>query len=68
MQEKNVTAKQFSHIINQESGLLGISETNSDMRELMNIEYKDERAKDAIELFCYQAKNGSAHLLHHSEA
>lgn len=43
-------------MINHESGFLGISETNSDMRELMKIENKDNRAKEAIELFCYQTK------------
>ncbi len=56
MQAENLTPKQFSNIINHESGLLGISATNSDMRELMKIEDTDGRAKDAIELFCYQTK------------
>lgn len=56
MQFEKFTPKQFSHLINHESGLLGISETNSDMRELMKIENKDNRAKEAIELFCYQTK------------
>ena len=31
---EQVTAKQFHHMINHESGLLGVSETSSDMREL----------------------------------
>ena len=56
MQFEKFTPKQFSHLINHESGLLGISETNSDMRELTKIEETDGRAKDAIELFCYQIK------------
>ncbi|MEO6868260.1 MAG: acetate/propionate family kinase [Ginsengibacter sp.] len=56
MQDENLTPKKFSHLINHESGLLGISETYSDMRELMKIEDKDSRAKEAIELFCYQTK------------
>ncbi len=54
--EKKLTPKEFSLLINHESGLLGISETNSDMRELMKIEDTDQRAKEAIELFCYQTK------------
>ena len=56
MQDENLTPKKFSHLINHESGLLGISETYSDMRELMKIEDKDSRAREAIELFCYQTK------------
>ncbi len=56
MQQENLTPKEFSHLINHESGLLGISETNSDMRELMKMEDADKRAKEAIEVFCYQTK------------
>jgi acetate kinase len=56
MQHEKLTPKEFNHLINHESGLLGISETNSDARELMKIENTDNRAKEAIELFCYQTK------------
>ena len=56
MEFEKLNPKQFSHLINHESGLLGISETNADMRELMKIEDTDNRAKEAIELFCYQTK------------
>jgi acetate kinase len=51
-----LTAKQFHHMINHESGLLGVSETSSDMRELLLREKKDVRAAEAVALFCYQAK------------
>ena len=53
---ENVTAKQFHHMINHESGLLGVSETSSDMRELLLREKEDVRAAEAVALFCYQAK------------
>lgn len=56
MQHEHLNPKQFSKLINQQSGLLGISETSSDMRELLKIEDFDERAKEAIEIFCYQTK------------
>jgi acetate kinase len=56
MQFEKLNPEQFSHLINHESGLLGMSETNADMRELMKIEDTDNRAKEAIELFCYQIK------------
>ena len=53
---ENVTARQFHHMINHESGLLGVSETSSDMRELLLREKQDVRAAEAVALFCYQAK------------
>jgi len=53
---EQVTAKQFHHMINHEAGLLGISETSSDMRELCACEATDIRAAEAVALFCYQAK------------
>ena len=53
---ENVTARQFHHMINHESGLLGVSETSSDMRELLLREKEDVRAAEAVALFCYQAK------------
>ncbi|MEO6906348.1 MAG: acetate/propionate family kinase, partial [Abditibacteriaceae bacterium] len=56
MQYENLNPEQFSHLINHESGLLGVSETSADMRELLKIKDKDSRAKEAIELFCYQTK------------
>jgi acetate kinase len=53
---ESVTAKQFHRMINHESGLLGVSETSSDMRELLSREKEDIRAAEAVALFCYQAK------------
>ena len=53
---ENVTARQFHHMINHESGLLGVSETSSDMRQLLLREKQDVRAAEAVALFCYQAK------------
>jgi acetate kinase len=48
--------ERFSRIVNHESGLLGISETSSDMRDLIRREPEDARAAEAVELFCYQAR------------
>lgn len=53
---ENVSAKQFHDMVNHESGLLGISETSPDMRELFSREHEDVRAAEAVALFCYQAK------------
>jgi acetate kinase len=56
MQSENLTTEQFKHLINHESGLLGISETSSDMRDLIKQKTTDERAAEAVALFCYQVK------------
>ena len=43
-------------MVNHASGLLGVSETSSDMRDLLDREAQDVRAAEAIALFCYQVK------------
>ena len=53
---ENVAARQFHEMVNHESGLLGVSETSSDMRELLSREARDTRAAEAVALFCYQTK------------
>lgn len=55
-QTEHVAAKQFYHMVNHESGLLGVSETSPDMRELLLREKEDIRAAEAVALFCYCAK------------
>jgi acetate kinase len=56
MRLENLTPKQFNNLINRDSGLIGISETSSDMRDLLEKETGDVRASEAVALFCYQAK------------
>ncbi len=53
---EHMSAQRFEKMINFESGLLGISETSSDMRDLLNCEAQDMRAAEAVSLFCYQVK------------
>ena len=53
---EGMSADQFHRMVNTESGLLGVSETSSDMRDLLKREQQDPRAAEAIALFCYQAK------------
>ncbi len=53
---EKITPKKFNEIVNFQSGLLGISETSSDMHELLKIEPTDVRAAEAVSLFCYQVK------------
>lgn len=56
MRTEKLSSKQFSNLINHESGLLGISETSSDMRDLIERQSVDVRAAEAVALFCYQAR------------
>jgi acetate kinase len=53
---EKMTTQQFYEMVNHKSGLLGVSATSSDMRDLCASEATDIRAAEAVELFCYQAK------------
>jgi len=55
-QRENITATEFQQLASCESGLLGISETSADVRELLAMEDTDNRAREALALFCYQTK------------
>jgi len=56
LQSENLTPQQFNTLINHESGLLGVSEFSSDMRDLLANEQHDVRTAEAVALFCYQAR------------
>jgi acetate kinase len=53
---EGLDAKGFNEMIHSKSGLLGLSETSSDMRDLLRLESQDVRAAEAVALFCYQVK------------
>ena len=55
-QTDGITVEQFDRLANHESGLLGVSETSADIRDLLARREVDVRASEAIDLFCYQAK------------
>ncbi|MBL8039691.1 acetate/propionate family kinase [Nitrospira sp. CMX1] len=55
-QTEGMTVERFHKMVNAESGLLGISELSSDMRDLLAQEHGDPRAAEAVELFCYHVK------------
>ncbi len=56
LRSEALNADQLDSLVNHESGLLGLSETSADMRDLLAREASDPRAADAVNLFCYQAK------------
>jgi acetate kinase len=51
-----MTAAQFQKMVNHESGLLGVSGTSPDLRDLLAQEARDVRAAEAVALFCYQTR------------
>jgi acetate kinase len=56
MNEREASPEEMDRVISQQCGLLGVSETSADMRDLLKSRDTDPRAADAIDLFCYQAK------------
>lgn len=56
IEEEGLSAAGFHELVNRRSGLLGVSETSSDMRDLLARRAHDTRAAEAVALFCYQAK------------
>lgn len=55
-QTEGMDAKAFDYMVNHEAGLLGVSGTSSDLRELLAAEATDHRAAEAVALFCYRIK------------
>lgn len=53
---ERLSAARFQQMVNNQSGLLGVSGTSSDIRDLLARENHDARAAEAVSLFCYQAK------------
>ena len=47
---------EFDAMVNHQSGLLGVSETSADMRDLIARRATDPRAAEAVSLFCYSAR------------
>lgn len=53
---ESMDAVGFERMVTHESGLRGISETSSDVRDLLERESSDVRAAEAIAVFCYQTR------------
>jgi acetate kinase len=56
LQERGLTLTEVSDLLNKQAGLLGVSGTSADMRDLLDREAYDGRAAEAVAIFCYQAK------------
>jgi acetate kinase len=55
-QSAGIATEQFHALVNHESGLLGVSETSPDLRDLLARQDQDVRAAEAVEVFFYHAK------------
>ena len=53
---EGMTAGGFHTMVNAESGLLGVSETSADVRDLVKARGSDRRAAEALDLFGYTVK------------
>jgi acetate kinase len=56
LDHQTMSAKEISQMLNKQSGLLGVSETSADMKVLLDNINRDQRAQEAVDLFCYRAK------------
>ncbi|MBA2658270.1 MAG: acetate/propionate family kinase [Nitrosospira sp.] len=52
--QEGLTSEQIDRLLNEKSGLLGVSGISADMRQLL--ESQDEHARLAVELYCYRAR------------
>jgi len=51
-----LTSTALQRLLNAQSGLLAISGTSGDMRELLARQARDLKAAEAVDYFCYQAR------------
>jgi acetate kinase len=56
LQQEKITVDELSTVVNEESGLLGISATTYNMQTIIQNKKVDKNALEAFEIFCYQAK------------
>jgi len=56
MKKEGMTSETLNGVLNNESGLLGLSGYSADMRDLMERESVDSYSAEAIAVFCYQAR------------
>jgi acetate kinase len=56
LRSRGFSVSGLDDVTNREGGMLGISETSSDVRDLLVASSTDPRAGEAIDVFCYQAR------------
>jgi acetate kinase len=56
LQSQGMSPEALGRLVNREAGLLGVSGSSHDMRDLLDRESSDPRAAEAVALFCYLAR------------
>jgi acetate kinase len=56
MREKGLDHNRLDHAVNEQAGLLGVSNISPDMKTLLEQKEREPRAAQAVELFCYQLR------------
>lgn len=56
LQQQGLSPAAVNDVVNRQAGLLGVSGSSEDMRDLLAREAADPRAAEAVALFCYQAR------------
>jgi acetate kinase len=56
LRSEKLDASALDDLLNRRSGLLGVSESSADMRDLLAAEPTDPRAFDAVALYCWRAR------------
>jgi acetate kinase len=51
-----LAVEELDALVNRRSGLLGVSGSSADVRELLAAEERDPRAGEAIDLYCYRVR------------
>jgi len=56
LNEQRIAPAELDALLNRQSGLLGVSGTSSDMRDLLSQATTDPHAAEAVDLYCYIAR------------
>lgn len=56
LRTEGLSPAELGALVTEQSGLLGVSGTSADMRDLLEREAADEHAAEAVELFCYRTR------------
>jgi len=54
--EHGLRLDEIDHLLNKESGLLGLSGVSNDVRTLLEVAQDDERVRLALDVFCYRIR------------
>jgi acetate kinase len=63
MRQQHLSAEAMEEFLAGKCGLIGISQTSGDMRDLIARSPTDQRAADAVDIFCYTARKQIAAMV-----